>query len=169
MHLIAGRFKRFKIETSVNLQYRPTKSIVRKSIFDFLSPFKFKNTLDLFSGSGIFGFEAASRGASSITFVENNKNIFRYLKKNADRLKGPDYNFFRLDVFKYLKKSNSFDLIFADPPYSKYDLLELTEVVLQLLNTNGKFLLECEKKQPPFLGANVKDYGRTRILYWENT
>lgn len=168
MNIITGRFKGFKIETSQKLSYRPTKSIVRKSIFDFLNPFKFESALDLFSGSGIFGFEAASRGANSITFVDNNHKVFSYLKKNADRLVGPEYIFFKSDVFKYLKKPKTFDLIFADPPYYKYDLINLAETVLQFLNKKGKFLLECEKKQLPFLGASVKDYGQTRILYWEN-
>ena len=62
----------------------------------------------------------------------------------------------------------SVDLIFADPPYSKYDITRLVEPALEHLNKKGKFILECDKKQVPFLEAVVKDYGQTRILYWEN-
>ena len=67
------------------------------------------------------------------------------------------------------KKRENFDLIFADPPYSKYDITRLVEPALEHLNKKGKFILECDKKQFPILEAVVKDYGQTRILYWENS
>ncbi|MEL1226418.1 MAG: RsmD family RNA methyltransferase [Candidatus Neomarinimicrobiota bacterium] len=170
MKVLAGRFGGRKIKTSKNLPYRPTKSLVRKSLFDHLTPFKYNSVLDLFSGSGILGFEAGSRGADSIVFVEKDQEVLRYLKQNSDLLIGPQYSFHRLDAFKYLeKKRENFDLIFADPPYSKYDINRLVEPALEHLNKKGKFILECDKKQVPFLEAVVKDYGETRILYWENS
>ena len=63
------------------MPYRPTKSIVRKSLFDKLSPFHYDSVLDLFSGTGIMGFEAASRGANSITFVEQHGKCIDLLKE----------------------------------------------------------------------------------------
>ena len=170
MKVLAGRFGGRKIKTSKNLPYRPTKSLVRKSLFDHLTPFEYNSVLDLFSGSGILGFEAGSRGADSIVFVEKDQEVLRYLKQNSDLLIGPQYSFHRLDAFKYLeKKRENFDLIFADPPYNKYDITRLVEPALEHLNKKGKFILECDKKQVPFLEAVVKDYGQTRILYWENS
>ena len=170
MKVLAGRFGGRKIKTSKNLPYRPTKSLVRKSLFDHLTPFKYYSVLDLFSGSGILGFEAGSRGADSIVFVEKDQDVLRYLKQNSDLLVGPQYSFHGLDAFKYLgKKRENFDLIFADPPYNKYDITRLVEPALEHLNKKGKFILECDKKQVPFLEAVVKDYGQTRILYWENS
>ena len=64
--------------------------------------------------------------------------------------------------------SASVDMIFADPPYRKYDITKLVEPVLEHLNKKGKFILECDKKIDPFLEAIVKDYGQTRVLFWEN-
>ena len=169
MKVLAGRFGGRKIKTSKNLPYRPTKSLVRKSLFDHLTPFKYNSVLDLFSGSGILGFEAGSRGADSIVFVEKDQDVLRYLKQNSDLLVGPQYSFHGLDAFTYLtNKKETFDLIFADPPYSKYDITGLVEPALEHLNKKGKFILECDKTQVPFLEAVVKDYGQTRILYWEN-
>ena len=169
MKILAGRFGGRKIKTSKNLPYRPTKSLVRKSLFDHLTPFEYNSVLDLFSGSGILGFEAGSRGADSIVFVEKDQGALRYLKQNSELLVGPQYSFHGLDAFTYLtKKKETFDLIFADPPYSKYDITVLVEPALDHLNKKGKFILECDKKQVPFLEAVVKDYGQTRILYWEN-
>ena len=170
MKILAGRFGGRKIKTSKNLPYRPTKSLVRKSLFDHLTPFEYNSVLDLFSGSGILGFEAGSRGANSIVFVEKDQGVLRYLKQNSDLLVGPQYSFHGLDAFTYLtKKKETFDLIFADPPYRKYDITGLVEPALEHLNKKGKFILECDKKQVPFLEAVVKDYGQTRILYWENS
>ena len=63
MKIMAGNFKGQTIITSQKLNYRPMKSIVRKSIFDKLVPFQYNSVLDMFSGTGIFGFESASRGA----------------------------------------------------------------------------------------------------------
>ena len=169
MKILAGRFGGLNIKTSKNLPYRPTKSLVRKSLFDHLNPFEYNSVLDLFSGSGIFGFEAGSRGADSVVFVENDQGTLRYLKQNSNLLNGPQYSFYRQDVFTYLiKEKETFDLIFADPPYSKYDITKLVEPALEHLNKKGKFILECDKKQVPFPEAVVKDYGKTRILYWEN-
>ena len=169
MKILAGRFGGRKIKTSKNLPYRPTKSLVRKSLFDHLTPFEYNSVLDLFSGSGILGFEAVSRGAESVAFVEKDQGVLRYLKQNSDLLVGPQYSFHGLDAFTYLtKKKETFDLIFADPPYSKYDITGLVEPALEHLNKKGKFILECDKKQVPLLEAVVKDYGQTRILYWEN-
>ena len=117
----------------------------------------------------MLGFEAVSRGADSVVFVEKNQVVLSYLKQNSNLLVGPQYSFHGLDAFKYIsKKKETFDLIFADPPYSKYDITKLVEPALEHLNKKGKFILECDKKQEPFLEAVVKDYGQTRILYWEN-
>ena len=63
---------------------------------------------------------------------------------------------------------NSIDMIFADPPYGRFDLKPLVEKIYERLNKNGKLILECEKSQTPFLDADVSDYGNTRILTWTN-
>ena len=83
MRILAGRFKGQRIITKKNLSYRPTKSIVRKSIFDLLNPFDFSVVLDLFSGSGILGFESASRGADNVVFVEKNSKTMGLIRKNS--------------------------------------------------------------------------------------
>ena len=70
--------------------------------------------------------------------------------------------------FSFLKNSNSYDLIYADPPYGMYDPAKLVEEVFKHLNKQGKLFLECDKKQNPFLDSIVRDYGQTRILLWEN-
>ena len=167
MTILSGRCGSRIINTNSKLPYRPTKARVRKSLFDSLIPYKYERVLDLFSGSGILGFEAASRGSNSITFVENNYRIMSLLKKNANLLMGPDYTFIQKNVFDYINSSNVFDLIFADPPYKKYELLTLIEKASDLLSDGGKFILECTKDQKPIYGAEIVDYGKSRLLTWE--
>ena len=169
MNILAGQFGGHRIKTVSKLPYRPTKSRVRKSIFDSLMPFRFSMVLDLFSGSGIMGFEAVSRGAQSVTFVEKHGPTFRLIKQNAAGLAGPSYTFKHCGAVSFLRRSGSFDLIFADPPYGTHDLEPLAETILEHLNKKGKFILECEKDQAPFLDAVATDYGKTRILSWENS
>ena len=168
MNIISGIFKSIKIKTSKDLSYRPTKSLVRKSIFDSLNYFNFNSVCDLFSGTGIIGFESASRGAKFVTFVDNNYRAIRMIQENAITMKGPHYSYFQKDVFSFLKNSYSYDLIYADPPYGMYDPHKLVEDVFKHLNKKGKLFLECDKKQNPFLNSTVRDYGQTRILQWEN-
>ena len=168
MQILAGEFRSLHIATKSNLPYRPTKTRVRKSLFDSLMPFPYHNILDLFSGSGIMGFEAGSRGASLVTFVDQHKKTMELIRSNSCRLVGPSYSFISSDVFSYLRKAKSYDLIFADPPYGKYELEPMTKVILEHLNNKGRFILECDKGQEPFLNANVSNYGETRILYWSN-
>ncbi len=168
MNIISGAFKSIKIKTSKNLSYRPTKSLVRKSIFDSIGSFNFSSVCDLFSGTGIIGFESASRGAELITFVDNDYRVIKLIQENARTLRGPHYSFFYKDVFSFIKNCNSYDVIYADPPYGKYDLVKLVKKVHKHLNKDGKLFLECDKKQNPFLNSIVRDYGQTRILQWEN-
>ena len=169
MNILAGQFGGRRIKTVSKLPYRPIKSRVRKSIFDSLMPFRFSMVLDLFSGSGILGFEAVSRGAQSVTFVEKHGPTLRLIKQNAAALAGPSYTFKNCGAVSFLRRSGSFDLIFADPPYGTDDLESLAETILEHLNKKGKFILECEKDQAPFLDAVATDYGKTRILSWENS
>tara|TARA_B100001094_G_scaffold329170_1_gene391305 strand:- start:332 stop:841 length:510 start_codon:yes stop_codon:yes gene_type:complete len=168
MNILSGIFKRVSIKTSKNLSYRPTKSLVRKSIFDSLHFFNFNSVCDLFSGTGIIGFESASRGAEFVTFVDNDYRTIKLIQENAKILKGPQYTYFQKDVFNFIKNCNSYDLIFADPPYGKYNTVRLVKEVLKHLNKKGKLFLECDKNQTPFLNSVVRDYGQTRILQWEN-
>ena len=168
MQIITGRYKGYKIHTSTKIPYRPTKSIVRKSIFDKLQLFQFHSVLDLFAGSGIMGFEAASRGGNEITFIEKPPSAFIKLKKNAEQFVGTKFNYIRENVMTSVNRLGKYDLIFADPPYGTLDIETMTDTILRHLNKSGKFILECEKSQKSFLDAEYTDYGDTRILIWTN-
>jgi 16S rRNA (guanine966-N2)-methyltransferase len=71
---------------------------------------------DLFAGSGALGFEAVSRGAASVTFVENDVKAAAVIRRNAERL-GASIQLLSSSALT-LPRSGPFDLIFADPPYA---------------------------------------------------
>jgi len=166
MQLLAGRYKGARIKTSTKMPYRPTLSRIRKSLFDILFPFNYQNVLDLFSGTGILGFEAASRGANKITFVERDKKSIQLLESNANQFPDIDFVFNQQNVYTFLNNPKSYDLIFADPPYTSSNIHELVETVLKILNKNGKFVLETNKRSQPMMNAIVKNYGNTVLSIW---
>ena len=74
------------------------------------------------------------------------------------------------DAIKFLKNTNQkFDLIFADPPYGKFDFLDLIPFVKENLNINGIFCYECKKKRIDIdLDIKIKNFGTTQVIFWRN-
>lgn len=167
MRIFSGLYKGTNIQTSSRLAYRPTKAIVRKSIYDRFNNLESKSVLDLFSGSGAIGFEALSRGAKSIVFVEKDIKIFQMLIKNSKKFPKTNIKFYNMDAFHFLKLKSTFDFIYADPPYGKYNVNLLVEKILGRLNHNGVFILECQKKENLSPNSKTLDFGNSRLLIWE--
>ena len=99
---------------------RPTPVRVRETLFNWLrDDIIASRCLDLYSGSGALGFEAASRGAKSVTQVENNALACRALKENAIALAAEQVKIIQSDVMRYLAgEAETFDVIFIDPPFA---------------------------------------------------
>jgi 16S rRNA (guanine966-N2)-methyltransferase len=94
MRIIAGDFKGKKILEPKDIKTRPLKDLTKESIFNILVhsnkfqlDFENSDILDLFSGVGSFGIECLSRGAKSVTFVENYHGVLPVLKRNIQGLK----------------------------------------------------------------------------------
>src|SRR4051794_4059244 len=99
---------------------RPTMDRVKAAIFSSLSEKVIgARALDLFAGSGGLGIEALSRGASSVLFVDIDRQAIDAIEQNLTKAKVKGTTR-QQDVFQLLQRSESlgkFDLIFADPPY----------------------------------------------------
>ncbi len=169
MNILAGRFKGIKIDTLPGLHFRPTTSLIRKSVFDILGNLENCSVLDLFAGSGILGFEAASRGAIQVTFVDNDNGLIKQINQNINKFADVDFRVFKIDVFSYLKTGGHFDIIFADPPYRQVDVNKLSVIVRSHLVNNGRFILESALDDAVGSGFyREKTYGGTRITFWES-
>ncbi len=169
MIILSGQYKGIKIKTARSISYRPTQTRIRKSLYDMLGDISQNKVLDLFAGSGILGFEAASRGADSVTFVENNLPAIRMLQQNVSFFKHTKFDLHKLDAFGYLKECDSFNLILADPPYGQYDSPTLVDLCLSKLTSDGVFVLETRSNDASVLADREKKYGDTKLLIWRKT
>lgn len=170
MQIHAGNLKGRRIKTVKNAPYRPTTALVRKSLFDILGNIENNTFLDLFSGTGIIGFEAKSRGVRHVTFVEKSLRAHALLKMNFSLLGMTNDSCVikKVDAFQFIKQSQKFDIIFADPPYDSDNLELLIDPVLDMLKIDGIFVLESTPQEFSNRPFRVREYGDTQLGFWKN-
>lgn len=131
-----------------NLRARPTTDMARVALFNILRnriDFESVRVLDLFSGTGSISFEFASLGCPYILAVEWDRVHCEAIRNNLKLLDIHTIQLYQTDVFSFLSRNqDSFDLIFADPPYDHKHLEELPGLVFSspLLRESGLFILE---------------------------
>ena len=167
MQIQAGQYKGRRIKTVANAPYRPSTSVIRKSLFEILGNLSGKHVLDLFAGSGILGFEAASRGAESVTFVESSMRVISLLKMNGAIFKNTEFHYYRTDALKFLNKCDNYDLILADPPYQFSETELVAKKAINRINHNGFLILESSPREFSISPARVKQYGDTQLTFWK--
>ena len=119
MRIIAGSAGGLHLDCPDGIA-RPMMDRVRGAVFSSLGDaVAGARAVDLFAGSGAIGIEALSRGAQSCVFVDQNRKSSEVIRRNLAhaRLSGT----VRLqDVAKFIEQSaaDSFDLVFADPPFA---------------------------------------------------
>jgi 16S rRNA (guanine(966)-N(2))-methyltransferase RsmD len=108
-----------------------------------------KVALDIFSGTGSISFELLSHECASVTAVEKNRAHAMFIQKVAKELKVDNFTLIQGDALRYIQtaKSESFDFIFADPPYDLKELPEIPKIILErdLLKQDGVFVMEHPK------------------------
>jgi len=119
--IIGGKWRGRKIKFDDADGLRPTTDRIRETVFNWLQPYIHQShCLDVFAGSGALGFEALSRGASDLVFVEQNIKTVKSLKENISALNASYASVFHQDALRWLqsaKCSQKFDLVFLDPPF----------------------------------------------------
>jgi 16S rRNA (guanine966-N2)-methyltransferase len=125
---------------------RPTPERVRITVFNWLGQdLTGKTCLDLFAGTGAFGFEALSRNAKNVTMIENSNAAFKALLQNQTMLKAENCQILNQDALQFLANNvQKFDVIFCDPPYNNAWLDKLLPVLNQQLTENGALYVEAE-------------------------
>lgn len=120
---------------------RPTPDRVRETLFNWLGQdLDGTRCLDLFAGTGILGFEAASRGAATVTLVEQSSRAVAALRAAAAALDAQQVETVRCNALEFaLGARQPYDLVFLDPPYHQ-GLLERIEPVLGRLLAPGAWL-----------------------------
>ncbi len=141
LKIISGKYKSRIITIPNKSNLRPTKAFIRESLFNIVDMKICSTSLDLFSGSGILSIEALSRGIKKAILVEQDMDLVRSIKKNLALLNETNAIVFNNKANKFLKDniSNTFDIIFLDPPYDA-NLLDKT---LSCLRGN-EYLNHCK-------------------------
>lgn len=123
MRIIAGQWRGRKIDAPAGIATRPTADRVRETLFSMLASrlgsFDDLRVADLFAGSGALGFEALSRGAASVTFVESDATVAAVIRRNGDKLGATGQMRVVTGSALALPRTEPFELIFADPPYGE--------------------------------------------------
>ncbi|MGV8988092.1 MAG: 16S rRNA (guanine(966)-N(2))-methyltransferase RsmD [Cypionkella sp.] len=158
---------------------RPTSDRVREAIFNLLVNGKHGDlvtgatVLDLFAGTGALGLEALSRGAETVTLVDDGRAAQRLIAKNIAKMRvEAQVHVLSRDATKLPPAASPFSLIFLDPPYGK----AMGEAALASARARG-WLAPCatilwEEGTPPappqgFALLDQRRYGDTWVTLLE--
>ncbi len=182
IRVIGGEKRGFRLAVPSGGDLRPTSNRVREALFNILShKISRARVLDLFAGTGAIGIEALSRGAGHCRFIERNRAAVAALRRNlevcdltsrASILRGEIPR-----VLSRLPESETFDLVFVDPPYGQNVGEEVLRALGQtgLLSPHSVVVLEHRKTAPPLprvgplsLGRSAR-YGDTILSFFSLT
>lgn len=180
LRIIAGRLKGRRIRFPDTLVARPTAERVREALFSILgATVEGARVLDAYCGSGALGFEAASRGAGPVVFVDDSADAIDAVRENAERMGiGPSCRFFCgtvLDLVGQAALGEPFDLILADPPYGSEEgaVLARRAVEIGVLRPDGLLVVERDARVEPrvtepgtVVRVRVARYGRTCLDFY---
>jgi 16S rRNA (guanine(966)-N(2))-methyltransferase RsmD len=149
MRIISGQFKgRLLPAVPKGFDARPTTDFAKENLFNILEnsfDLSAVKTLDLFAGTGGISYEFASRGSKHVDTVEIEHLHYAYIKKTSEVMGFKQIHVVRNDVFRFLKFCReSYDIIFADPPYTNSQIALIPKLVFEnrLLNEGGCLIVE---------------------------
>ncbi|MBS3935982.1 MAG: 16S rRNA (guanine(966)-N(2))-methyltransferase RsmD [Sulfuritalea sp.] len=121
IRITGGEWRGRLIQVAAAPSLRPTPDRVRETLFNWLGQdLTGWRCLDLFAGSGILGFECASRGAAEVVLVERDQGAFARLKQNAALFACDRLRLVKADALEFAAQSGlTFDLVLLDPPYGR--------------------------------------------------
>ena len=153
MRVITGKYKGRHFEIPANFKARPTTDFAKENLFNVLRSyvdFEDLDVLDLFSGTGSISLEFLSRGCRRVVSVEKDPRHYAFIRSVMARIDDPASQVYRFDALRFIERSKeTFDLVFADPPYALKEMKELPDRVCSssLLREGALFILEHGKEQ----------------------
>lgn len=155
LRIIGGDWRGRKLRFRDAEGLRPTGDRVRETLFNWLQmDIRGAACLDLFTGSGALGFEAASRGAELVTLVELNPDTVQTLRSQIAAFNTTHLSVWQGAAMDYLAQNLfAFDIVFVDPPFADELLQPVLDVLLddQYLNTGAQVYCEYPAEQEPQL------------------
>jgi 16S rRNA (guanine(966)-N(2))-methyltransferase RsmD len=150
---------------------RPTPDRVRETLFNWLGQdLNGLVCLDLFAGSGVLGFEAASRGAERVVLVERDQRALVALRQNAAALADTRLEVLRADALEFAaaagRQERRFDVVFLDPPYRQAWLDRLWPLLPGILAEGARLYVEAEAAvMPPAPWRGVRQGRAGQVFY----
>ncbi len=157
-----------------SLEIRPAMDKMRESVFAILGDLTGLSFLDLFSGSGILGLEAASRGASPVACIEKDPDKFPNLLKNVS-VAEERIECHSMPVERFLLRNrHPFSIVFCDPPFPYRFRIELLGRLSDGVTVAGKGLVLIhfprQEKLPQTVGKlsleDEREYGRSIVRFY---
>jgi 16S rRNA (guanine966-N2)-methyltransferase len=166
VRIIAGRLKGRRIASPSWEGLRPTSDRLRETLFNVLAArVEGARVLDAFAGTGALGFEALSRGAAHVVFVESDRRAADAIGRTAKAWGvEADYTIHVGDAVEWLRRlahGPRFDLILLDPPYSLPQLRDALDAAAGCLSAEGVLVLERATRREP---DDVESLERLRDL-----
>ena len=157
VRIIGGQWKRTPLPVLDAYGLRPTPDRVRETVFNWINhqmpgDWAQADCLDLFAGSGALGFEAASRGARSVTMIDTLSPVVRQLDENKAKLKADIVTVVRADALSCARdlaaRGQRYDVIFLDPPYQQDFLSQALPLCIALIKPDGLVYAESGDALP---------------------
>jgi 16S rRNA (guanine(966)-N(2))-methyltransferase RsmD len=171
VRITGGEWRSRLIKVIESPGLRPTPDRVRETLFNWLGhELDGLSCLDLFSGSGILGFEAASRRAAKVVMVEWDRRVAATLRENAETLGSARLELVRADALEFAalaaRQGRSFDLAFLDPPYRQNWLDKVWPLLTPIMAPHGKVYVEAESAVVPPAPWRVMRQGHAGQVFY---
>ena len=155
---------------------RPAMDRMRESLFDMLGDLSGRTWLDLFTGSGCVGIEAANRGASPVTIVEMDAGKKATILRNLSWVKS-DIDLVMADVWRFIPTNKvQYSYCYADPPFKMEGKIKLAQEISdhQTVYEGGLFIIHYPKEEkalwPEQIGnlktIDERSYGRSMLRFF---
>ncbi|MGZ6005602.1 MAG: RsmD family RNA methyltransferase [Candidatus Saccharimonadales bacterium] len=152
----------------------PMSDKMRGAIFGTLGDIKGLTVLDVFAGSGALSFEAISRGATASVAIEVDKGAHATIQQNAEelgitnRVKSVRAFF---SAWSARNQHETYDLVFADPPYDNIPFRDLKFLPRHLKNS-GTLVLSWpgNERHENFDGLEIvksRSYGDSQLVFYQ--
>lgn len=176
MRITGGKYRGRIIKCPPGI-IRPAMDRMRESLFSILGNLDGLSFLDLFTGSGCVGIEAASRGAEPVHVVEKDRGKKPVILNNLS-IVDSKIQLFMADVKRFIPSSKqSYDIVYADPPFPMDGKVSLTEAIAkaQIVKEGGLFIIHYPSEEhsswPEQIGdltfIDERKYGRSLLRFYK--
>ena len=171
IRIIGGQWRGRRIRFRAHDGLRPTPDRVRETLFNWLGQqLGGVRCLDLFAGAGALGLEALSRGAATVTFVENHPGAVQALKANLQLLGAEGARVLRMDALEFLRSAaghEQFDLVFLDPPFAAGLHEQALNRMAGVLAPGARVYLEVPARHPDSDDWTVEKSGKAGSVHFQ--